>query len=186
MTAPTLDVEAAYRTGRTAAVRRADRLTGDHHAAQDIVQVAYLRLWTWRNDWEDRGRGPSAFINTAVGNLAIDRWRSSAVARTELVADPGPQCDVARFGPGWPTPVALPSPERAGVSSDIGRAVRAAMRDLTEKQRTAVFLRYWLDLSGAEIAERMGVDSAAVKGFIFRGLRSLGRALADWSTAVTS
>lgn len=187
-----LDFEGEYRTGRRPAVRRAYRLTSDRQAAEDIVQGAYLNLWRRRSNWQDRGGGRTGFVNTAVHGLVVDHLKSFAVARTSLMPVAGPWDNGTTTSP-WDSarPVdriadRFPDPARQAVSAEIGRAVRAAMRSLTEAQRTAVFLRFWLDLSGEQIAARLGLTVAATKALLFRGMRALERLLADrWSEVAT-
>jgi RNA polymerase sigma factor (sigma-70 family) len=56
-------------------------------------------------------------------------------------------------------------------------AVVAALRELPDRQREAIVLRYYADLSEAEIAATMGISRGAVKSHTARGMTSLRAAL---------
>lgn len=65
------------------------------------------------------------------------------------------------------------SAEAATLLGETRREVFLAVRALPRRQREAVVLRYYLDLSEAEISEAMGVSRGTVKSTIFRALRAL-------------
>jgi len=56
-------------------------------------------------------------------------------------------------------------------------AVVTALRDLTDRQREAIVLRYYADLSEAQIARAMGISCGAVKSHTARGMAALRAAL---------
>jgi RNA polymerase sigma factor (sigma-70 family) len=56
-----------------------------------------------------------------------------------------------------------------------------ALRRLPARQREALVLRYYLDLSHEEIATAMGIAPSSVRSAIHRGLTSLGRMLQESS-----
>jgi len=58
-------------------------------------------------------------------------------------------------------------------------AVVAALRDLPGRQREAIVLRYYADLSEAQIATAMGISRGAVKSHTSRGMAALRAALED-------
>jgi DNA-binding CsgD family transcriptional regulator len=98
--------------------------------------------------------------------------RSRSVLRHKLVVErnlekPSPDMPSAEHG-------ALVSLERA--------AVVAALQGLTARQREAIVLRYYADLSEAEIAEAMGISRGAVKSHTSRGMAALRVALDPEST----
>ncbi len=70
-----------------------------------------------------------------------------------------------------------PSAEQAAMANAATDAVIAAMRSLPEKQRTVMVLRYYGDLSEAEIADTMGISRGAVKSHAARAAKSLRLAL---------
>ena len=56
-------------------------------------------------------------------------------------------------------------------------AVVAALRDLPERQRQAIVMRYYADLSEAEIAAALRISRGAVKSHTARGMAALRAAL---------
>ena len=59
------------------------------------------------------------------------------------------------------------------------REVVLALRELPERQRQALVLRYWLDLKEAEVAAAMGISPGAVKAHTSRGMAALTRLLKE-------
>lgn len=55
----------------------------------------------------------------------------------------------------------------------------AALRGLPDRQRQALVLRYWLDLSEADVAATMGISCGAVKSHTARGMAALTKALEE-------
>jgi RNA polymerase sigma factor (sigma-70 family) len=66
--------------------------------------------------------------------------------------------------------------------SEEQRAVATALRNLPQRQREALVLRYYLDLSEEEIAQTMGVTRGTVKSATHRALAAIGRALKEGSS----
>ena len=72
----------------------------------------------------------------------------------------------------------MPSAEQGAISLLERSAIFKALRDLPDRQRQALVLRYYADLSEAQIAEMMGISKGAVKSHTARGMSSL-RALLE-------
>ena len=142
-------------------VRLAALLLDETAAAEDVVQEAFLKVAAGGRI--ARMRDPEAalgYIRTTVLNLA----RSSL--RRRLVA--------ARYAP--------LVHRRDRVDDDtiaaVDRAtVISAMRSLPRRQREAVALRYYADLTEAQTADLMGVSTGAVKSYTSRGLGRLAEQL---------
>jgi RNA polymerase sigma factor (sigma-70 family) len=71
----------------------------------------------------------------------------------------------------------MPSAEHGALALVERSAVIAALRDLPERQREALVLRYYADLSEAEIAAAMKISRGAVKSHTSRGMAALRLAL---------
>ena len=71
-------------------------------------------------------------------------------------------------------PRAVVAPEDAGLAAFERASVVAGLRKLPRRQREAVVLRYYGDLSETQTATAMGVSVGAVKSFTSRGLAALG------------
>jgi RNA polymerase sigma factor (sigma-70 family) len=75
----------------------------------------------------------------------------------------------------------MPSAEHGALVSLQRDSVVAALQGLTTRQREAIVLRYYADLSEAEIAEAMGISRGAVKSHTARGMAALRAALEQGS-----
>jgi RNA polymerase sigma-70 factor (sigma-E family) len=141
-------------------VRLAALLLDSVETSEEVVQEAYIRAhgaWHRITD-EDKAL---AYLRSTVLNLARSRMRHRLVQR-KYAPKPMPDAASAEHG-------AMAGLERA--------AVIAALRKLPAKQREAVVLRYYADLSEREIAESMGISGGAVKTHIHRGMAALERHL---------
>ena len=137
-------------------VRLAAFLTSDPDTAEEVVQDAYVRVaGSWR-----RLRDPEAahaYLRTAVVNQARSRLRRRQVAQRYR---PEPLRDVA-------------SAEATAMDHSQREAVLAALRRLPRRQREAVVLRYYGDLSEAQTAAAMGCSTGAVKSHTSRAMAAL-------------
>jgi len=151
---------AVYSAHYATLVRLGALLLHDAGAAEEIVQDAFVAM---HGRWH-RLRDPDkalAYLRTTVVNRCRSRHRHLSVV-------------------GRNTPRTLPdepSAEQAAMANAATDAVIAAMRSLPEKQRTVMVLRYYGDLSEAEIADTMGISRGAVKSHAARAAKSLRLAL---------
>ncbi len=137
------------------AVRLATVLTGDPEAASDIVQDAFVRLFGRFRDL----REPEAFhmyLRRVIVNLARDRFRRLKSERTKT--------ERASRLRGRDSST-LPDIESR-------EALRAALLTLPYRQRAALVLRYYEDLSEREIADLLQCSVPAVKSLLTRALAS--------------
>lgn len=135
-------------------------LLRDAAAAEDIVQEAFVRIYT---AWP-RLRDPDkvdAYLRQTIVNLCRSRLRRLAVARRH-------------HSPGDPDAASAEELAYAGFERD---AVVTAVRALPQRQREAVVLRFWAGLTQDEAAEAMGVSAGSVKSYLSRGLDALEREL---------
>jgi RNA polymerase sigma-70 factor (sigma-E family) len=143
-------------------LRVAVLLTGDWHAAEDLVQTSLIKLYrAWpRMDLIDGD--PDAYLRRVIVNTHRSWWR--ARWRRE-------------------TPVAeLPEHKASGDDADRranASLIRQALGDLPRRQRAVLVLRYLEDLPEAEIAALLGCSAGSVKTHAHRGLRALRARLGD-------
>ncbi|WP_250035313.1 SigE family RNA polymerase sigma factor [Paractinoplanes maris] len=145
------------RSRSTGLLRVAYLLTGDRHAAEDLLQEVLEQMYV---RWRRIEGAPEAYARKALVNRATNRWRSRA---RRLETPLGVQHEQA--GPDHGEDVALRS------------AVLDALRDLPAKQRAAVVLRYLDDLPVHEVAAALGCSEGTVKSNASRGLDRLRRVL---------
>jgi RNA polymerase sigma-70 factor (sigma-E family) len=145
-----------YRGHYRSLVRLAMLLLGDLPAAEDVVQEAFIALRTGWRRLRDAGKA-LPYLRQAVVN------GSRSVLRHRAVAD--------RNAPGHVTDE--PSAESRAMTLLERSAVTAALRGLPARQREVIVLRYYADLSEAEIAAAMGISKGAVKSHASRGMAAL-------------
>ena len=161
---PRLDADGALTVLYTAhyrqLVRLATLLLGDLGSGEEIVQDAFVKM---HGSWK-RLRDPDAaigYLRTTVVNLARSRLRRRMVAQKHA-PKPMPDAPSAEFG-------AMERLERD--------RLLLALRALPPRQRECLVLRYYGDLSEAQIAEAMGISPGAVKSHASRGMAALRASL---------
>ncbi len=149
-------LETLVRKYQVQAVRAADLIVRDRALAEDIVQAAFLRAYE-RIGQFDAGRpfGPwflRSVVNDAVKAAArrerqvpLDGEAREAISLADLLADPAP-------GPG-----------ELSEQAETRQAIWAALGELPPAQRAAIVLRYYLDLSEAELAGELACPPGTVK-----------------------
>jgi RNA polymerase sigma-70 factor (ECF subfamily) len=136
-------------------------LIQDGDEAEDIVQQA--RVTSWRRPPRDPDRVRS-WLGAVVRNLVKNRRRAEEIRQRiegELDADAN----------------AVPSAERLAERLEIHRELAEAVSRLAEPFREVVLLRYYEDLSSAEIARRLGEPPGTIRWRLKTGLERLRAAL---------
>jgi RNA polymerase sigma-70 factor (sigma-E family) len=141
-------------------VRLAAFLVRDVQTAEEVVQDAFVAM---ADGWHRLRESEKAlaYLRQAVVN------RARSVLRHRTVVDKNMQ----KAAPD------MPSAEHGAMTLLERSAVVSALRDLPERQREAIVLRYYADLSEAEIAATMRISRGAVKSHTARGMASLRAAL---------
>jgi RNA polymerase sigma-70 factor (sigma-E family) len=136
-------------------------LTGDRGLAEDLLQTALLK--TYRR-WREVRRldRPDAYVRRVMANQRISWWRRRRVAESGTSL------------PDRAGPVPYPVEER-------DELVRA-LHQLPPRMRAVLVLRYWEDLSEAEVARILGCSVGSVKSQSSRGLHRLRTVLVPTET----
>lgn len=145
-------------------VRLAFLLTGDRHTAEDIVQDAFVRLFSRFQDL----RKPETFdvyLRRTIVNLSRDRFRRLRVEREHLAREAGSYA---------PVDSASPAEDR--------EVIRTALRTLPHRQRAALVLRFYVDLSEQDTAQVLQCSVPAVKSLVSRAMATLSKDMRSEST----
>ena len=137
-------------------VRLAFGLTGDPWLAEDLAQTAlasaYAAWWRVR-----RADDPDAYVRRILINATKTRFRRNRVSE-----QPG--------GPGD-----LPDPAVADPAAEVEErsALMAALAELPPRQRAVVVLRYWEDMTDAQVGALLGCSAGTVRSQATRALAKL-------------
>ena len=156
--APAKDAEftAFVRSATPTLTRTAYLLTGDRETASDLVQEAFVRTYlAWRRVRKDEA---TAYARRVLVNLNVDRYRRPSAVPVAMVAERAVDHEEGRV--------------------DDRDELRRMLASLAPQQRRVIVLRYFDDLSEAEVAQCLGVTVGSVKASCSRGLAALRGAFA--------
>ncbi len=136
----------------------ATRMLGDATEAEDVAQEAFLRVWRQAPKWRFGGAKFDTWLHRVSLNLCYDRLRRR---REQPAAEPPEQVDPA-------------------VGADVevemrqtSNQVQAALSELPERQRDAILLHHYQELSNTDAAAVLGVSVDALESLLARGRRAL-------------
>jgi RNA polymerase sigma factor (sigma-70 family) len=141
----------------------ATRVLGDRMEAEDVAQEAFVRIWKQAPNWREGGARFDTWLHRVALNLCYDRLRRQ---REEPVAE-------------------LPDPADPAASPDVqfenrtrDERTRVALAALPARQREALVLNYYQELSNIEAAALMGITVDALESLLARARRNLRAQLA--------
>jgi RNA polymerase sigma-70 factor, ECF subfamily len=145
--------------------RLAKRMLGDAAEAEDVAQEVFLRVWREAPRWRPGAARFETWMHRVALNLCYDRLR-----RRRETPDPDAGLDLAD-----------PAPSASDAQHARQRAARvhAALALLPERQRAAIALCHFEEMSNLEAAEALEVSVEALESLLARGRRALKAALAD-------
>lgn len=145
------ELESLYRTRHGAFQVLLASVTGSVESARDVVQEAFARALQYQHGFSGDGSLESWVWRIAF-RVAIGSKGSQELAVDEL-------------------------PEVAFVDGGSNPALAAAVRQLSAQRRVAIFLRYYADLSYAEIGEVLGIAEGTVAATLSQAHRQLAKRL---------
>ena len=149
------DFAAVFTAHRRDVYRLAYLLCGDHSAAEDAAADAFARVYPhWlKGEVDDAG----AYLRRAVVNQVQGRFRRRFAERRRLLRAATDEQD----------------PRSAEDEIADHDQVARALHRLPPRQRAAIVLRYFADLSEAGVADAMGTSVGTAKSHVSRGLDRL-------------
>lgn len=151
-------VEELYAAHWRRLVRLSVLLVGDVGTAEEVVQDAFVAM---HGRW-GRLREPDkalAYLRQAVVNRSRSTLRHRGVVERHAARERHPD--------------PIPPADGGALAGDRRAAVLDALRALPRRQREVLALRYYLDLSAADIAATLGISRGAVKAHASRGSAAL-------------
>lgn len=141
----------------------ATRMLGDRMEAEDVAQETFVRIWKQAPHWKEGEARFDSWIHRVALNLCYDRLRGR---REDPVAELPDEAD----------PQPLPDLQIGARVRD--ERVRAALAALPARQREALVLNYYQELSNIEAAALMGITVDALESLLARARRNLRAQLA--------
>ncbi|MFK3794853.1 RNA polymerase sigma factor [Pseudomonas sp. NPDC088444] len=151
----------------------ASRLLGDAEEARDVAQESFLRIWKTAGNWRSGQARFDTWLHRVTLNLCYDRMRRRKEtpldddARLIEIADPAP------------------APHEQCQADGQNAQMAAALAALPDRQREAIVLQYYQELSNTEAAALMEISVEALESLLSRARRNLRRHLAESALAVT-
>jgi RNA polymerase sigma-70 factor (sigma-E family) len=162
------EVAALYKAHAVSLTRLAYVMLGDRPAAEDVVQEAFLGLYKRWSRLRATASAPG-YLRASVLNGCRLALRSR-LRRADATAD-ATAVDADRP---WQ------SAEAIALVGEEQRQLLQAIRALPPRQREALVLRYYLELSEEETARSMGVRRGTVKSATSRALAALGQRMQEY------
>jgi RNA polymerase sigma-70 factor (sigma-E family) len=139
-------------------IRLAFLLTGDWALAEDLVQDAFTRLVGRLQHLRDPGAF-GAYLRRTIVNLATSHFRHRRVERSYLEREAG-------------------APSREGNPSEaLDETMHAALLRLPQRQRAAIVLRFYEDLSDVQTSEILRCSAGTVRSLVSRAMKTLRESL---------
>ncbi|MEA1941422.1 MAG: RNA polymerase sigma factor [Pseudomonadota bacterium] len=136
----------------------ARRMLNDEMEAEDVAQETFIRVWKAAPRWKPGRARVSTWVCRIAINLCYDRLRKRREVLTDRVPEQVDQ---------------TPDQEAAMSRAESGNRIVAAMAQLPDRQRQALELVHFQDMSNIDAADIMMVSVEAMESLLARGRRKL-------------
>ena len=133
-------------------------MLGDQMAAEDITQTVFMKTWQNIETWKAGQAKLITWMRRVTTNACLDQLRKKKPIYSDVIPDIEDTAD---------TPFDTLSRQN---QSDV---IKAALQELSERQRAAVTLSYYQGLSQREGAAAMDITEGAYESLLVRGRKTL-------------
>ena len=133
-------------------------MLGDQMAAEDITQTVFMKTWQNIETWKAGQAKLITWMRRVTTNACLDQLRKKKPIYSDVIPDIEDAAD---------TPFEALSRQN---QSDV---IKAALQELSDRQRAAVTLSYYQGLSQREGAAAMDITEGAYESLLVRGRKSL-------------
>jgi RNA polymerase sigma-70 factor, ECF subfamily len=156
------------------------RMLGREHAAEDVLQEAFVSIWKaaalYRSRIEGQEIQPMTWLIAIVRNKALDALRTRVRRKESELPEPDEEGDGGAAGAAGSALELLQHATQA-------LRIQGCMSALDGSHRQSLALAYYQGLSHSEVAQQMGAPLGSVKAWIRRGLEKLKSCLAAQGVA---
>ena len=145
------------------------RMLNDRGEAEDVAQETFLRVWKHAEHWQSGGAKFDTWLHKVALNLCYDRLRTRKDYTDKDYSEENT--------PELIDPALIP--EQRLDKSQQGDVISAALAILPNRQREALVLQYYQELSNIEAADLMGVSVDALESLLSRARRNMRALLAE-------
>jgi RNA polymerase sigma-70 factor (ECF subfamily) len=144
---------------------------GDRGEAEEILQEAFVRVWSRAEIYDARIGRPLSWIVRVARNCAIDRLRARRVRAT--VNAPAIDAAAVEAAP----VIGIQTPETAVLDAERRRKLTDALAGLPAQQRQLIEAAFFEGYTHSELAQRFGLPLGTVKTRIRAGLIAMRQGL---------
>lgn len=144
----------------------ATRMLKRRDSAEEVLQECFISIWRHAASFSAERSQAMTWMTRIVRNRCLDQLRRPDFERP----DPDGAIEAA-----WADDA--PGPIKQLEASQEGKRLAACMGQLESKQRIAIALSFFDDLSHSQIAARLGAPLGTVKSWLSRGMDRLKRCL---------
>jgi RNA polymerase sigma-70 factor (ECF subfamily) len=155
----------------------------EDHAAEDLLQEVFLRVWTRAEQWNGQGAFKGWLFRIAT-NLALNHIRAGRRHPEQPLLPPEDFTEEASLDPpAWLVDTSSLGPEAALEALEQDRHLRQIIQELPEEKRAVIQLVHQFELSLREAAEELGIPEGTARSRLHYARARLDRQWRAWQSA---
>lgn len=152
----------------------------EDHAAEDLLQEVFLRVWTHAEQWNGQGAFKGWLFRIAT-NLALNYLRSQRRRPQQPLEPPEDlEGEATPDTPAWLVDNAGLGPDKALEAAEQSSRLQQMLRELPEEKREVFRLVHQLEMSLREAADELGIPEGTAKSRLHYARARLSRQWQEW------